>query len=139
MLANGKYSVWFKARQGEGLGVISLTDGRVIGGDAMVSYAGTMIQTGDDFVVSIKTKRCAPGRLPLFQIDELDIELTGTSVGPIAHASGSVKQVPDTFFDVILLPVVEDAAGDAVQDKVEPAPLPKFDASRLPRFAATRR
>ena len=109
MLARGQYSVWFKARQGDGLGVISVRDGEIAGGDDLVTYHGTYTETGDRFHASIKTKRHAPGRLPLFQIDELDIELEGNSSNPIATASGRVKQVPDTPFDVILIPITDDA------------------------------
>ncbi len=112
MLEAGQYSVWFKAKQGEGLGVISLRNGHIVGGDKLVSYAGTYTENGDQFSVSIQTKRHAPGRLPLFQIDELDIELRGDSSGQIITASGSVKQVPDTPFDVILIRIVDNTSGE---------------------------
>jgi hypothetical protein len=108
MLEEGRYSVWFKAKQGDGLGVITLRNGHIAGGDKLVTYTGTYTEDGDQFSVSIQTKRHAPGRLPLFQIDELDIELRGDSSGQIVTASGSVKQVPDTPFDVILLPISDD-------------------------------
>jgi hypothetical protein len=107
MLRDGQYSVWFKAPQGEGLGIVTLHDGLVSGGDTMVKYEGTYREVGDEFWVSIKTERYAPGRLPLFQIDKLDIELHGHSGGPIASASGSVKQVPNTPFNVILVPIAD--------------------------------
>ena len=113
MLAHGQYSVWFKAKQGEGLGVISLRDGHISGGDKLVTYVGTYTEHGDRFHVSIKTSRHAPGRFPLFQIDELDIELEGNSGGRIITASGTVKQVPDTPFDVILIPIPDDGKPSA--------------------------
>jgi hypothetical protein len=109
MLAHGQYSVWFKAKQGDGLGVITLRDGHIHGGDKLVTYTGTYSESGDHFHASIKTKRHAPGRLPLFQIDELDIELDGTSRGRIITASGTVRQVPTTPFDVILIPIADES------------------------------
>jgi hypothetical protein len=112
MLAQGQYSVWFKANQGDGVGVITLRQGRIVGGDKLVSYSGTYIEDGDRFTVSIKTRRHAPGRLPLFQIDELDIELEGNSGGPVITASGRVKQVPGTPFDVILILIPDDTSGE---------------------------
>jgi len=108
MLEEGRYSVWFKAKQGDGLGVISLRNGHIAGGDKLVTYTGTYIEDGDQFSVSIKTRRHAPGRLPLFQIDELDIELRGDSSRQIVTASGRVAQVPDTPFDVILIRIADD-------------------------------
>ena len=58
---------------GRRLGVVTMKDGRVTGRDTQVAYDGTYREDGDEFWVSLKTKRYAPGRLPLFQIDELDI------------------------------------------------------------------
>ncbi|MBS0528292.1 MAG: hypothetical protein JSS22_02720, partial [Proteobacteria bacterium] len=110
MLAQGQYSVWFKTKQGEGLGIITLRNGRVTGGDDLVTYAGTYTESGHRFHASVKTRRHAPGRLPLFQIDELDIELDGKSGGHLIIASGKVKQVPDTPFDAILIPIADEAA-----------------------------
>jgi hypothetical protein len=112
MLAHGQYSVWFKANQGDGVGVITLSHGRITGGDKLVTYTGTYTEDGDRFTVSIKTRRHAPGRLPLFQIDELDIELEGNSGGSVISASGRVKQVPGTPFDVILIPIPNDTFGE---------------------------
>lgn len=118
MLRGGQYSVWYKAIQGEGLGIVTMRDGRVSGGDDMVKYEGTYREVGDEFWVSLKTERYAPGRLPLFQIDKLDIELYGNSGSPIATASGLVKQVPDTLFEVILVPIVDQSVGqNAASDR----------------------
>lgn len=145
MLEPGQYSVWFKARQGDGLGVVWLQNGRVTGGDKLVTYAGTYTEDGNRFHVSIKTKRHAPGRLPLFQIDELDIELDGTSGGQIATASGRVKQVPDTPFDIILIRIDDDASAEAPSTRpfaptlVQNSPAhrePPTPASQMPDKAA---
>lgn len=113
MLTQGQYSVWFKARQGDGMGIVSVGGGHIIGGDKLVSYAGTYMENGNRFTASIKTKRHSPGRLPLFQIDELDIELDGNSGGHVITASGRIKQVPDTPFDVIMIRITDDGPGQA--------------------------
>lgn len=109
MLKSDRYSVWYKANRAAGLGIVTMKDGCVRGGDTMVKYEGTYTENGDEFRVSLRTKRFAPGRLPLFQIDELNIELRGNSSGGLPMATGSVKQVPGVLFEVILLPIVEDA------------------------------
>lgn len=108
MLKNGQYNVWFKARQGEGVGIITLENGSISGRDALVTYSGSYKEDGDRFSAIIHTKRHSPGRLPLFQIDELDIELEGTSETRIATARGRIAQVLDTFFEVTLIPVPDE-------------------------------
>jgi hypothetical protein len=108
MIRDGHYSVWYKAAPGEGLGIVTLQDGRIVGGDTMVRYEGTYRREGDQFWASIKTKRWAPGRLPIFQIDELDISLSGRSNARIPTASGSVQQVPSARFEIILVPIADD-------------------------------
>lgn len=105
MLKNGQYNVWFKAQQGDGVGIVTLQDGLVSGRDELVSYSGSYEEHGDRFTAIITTKRHSPGKLPLFQIDELDIELEGRSDGPIPNARGKVHQVPEALFEVLLLPV----------------------------------
>lgn len=106
-MANGTYSVWFKSVQGEGTGIVELADGLINGRDTMVTYEGRYDEDGDRFTATISTRRHSPGHLPLFQIDELDIDLAGLSSGPRAHAAGRVRQMPGVNLEVILIPIVD--------------------------------
>jgi hypothetical protein len=61
MLQNAQYSVWFRTPAGEGLGIISLMDGDVSGGDNISSYTGTYVQQGDKFTATLSVKRHTQG------------------------------------------------------------------------------
>ena len=53
MLQNAQYPVLV------GLGIISLMDGDVSGGDNISSYTGTYVQEGDRFAATLSVKRVA--------------------------------------------------------------------------------
>ncbi|MET0219765.1 MAG: hypothetical protein ABW213_03825 [Tardiphaga sp.] len=106
MLANGRYSAWFRipARpEQEGMGVIMLADGILEGSDGVIAYSGSYVQYGDAFTAKVATRRHTEGRPALFGIDEIDIELTGTSKNTTAACRGIVKQQPGLPLEVILL------------------------------------
>jgi hypothetical protein len=103
VLEDGKYSAWFRAEGGEGMGVITLADGHVSGGDTVLSYFGTYSQAGDAFTAHINTERHSPGAVPLFGLDVLEIELVGTSKGRTAAGKGTVKQLPGVALSITLV------------------------------------
>jgi hypothetical protein len=104
MLVNGQYSVWFKTSSGGGTGVVMLIDGKVSGGDTVLSYNGHCEQMGDQFKATIATKRHSPGQPSVFGIDDVDIALIGTSNGgPTASCAGTVKQAPGETFEATLV------------------------------------
>jgi len=72
MLKDGTYSAWFKTPRGQGTGLAHLRDGRISGGDTVISYGGTYEVDGDRFVATLTTRRHAAGQPSVFGIDEVD-------------------------------------------------------------------
>jgi T3SS negative regulator,GrlR len=103
MLANGKYSAWFKTHLGEGTGTVVLQDGNVSGGDTVMAYSGSYQQESDDFHADISIKRHSPGQLSVFGIDDVDIALTGKSNGKTASCRGRSKPAPGITFEATLI------------------------------------
>ncbi|WP_249225278.1 hypothetical protein [Tardiphaga alba] len=85
------------------MGVITLDGGRLTGSDASISYRGSYIQEGDAFTADIQTSRHADGPPSIFGIDELDIQVVGTSKARTASCRGTVKQRPNIPFEVVLV------------------------------------
>jgi hypothetical protein len=107
MLRNGSYSAWFRTPQGEGTGIIVLSDGKLTGGDTMLAYAGTYFQNGDRFSASVRTQRHTPGQPSVFGIDNLDLTLIGKSTPTTASCAGTAKQAPDLPFEATLVPMAD--------------------------------
>ena len=103
MLRNGSYSVWFRTPRGEGTGVIALDDGKMIGGDTVIAYAGSYVVEGNTFTASIKTERHTPGQASVFGIDRVDLTLTGKSTPTTASCTGTAKQAPGLTFEATLV------------------------------------
>jgi hypothetical protein len=103
MLVNGKYSAWFRTHLGEGTGTVTLQDGNVSGGDTVIAYSGSYEQDGDNFRADISIKRHSPGQLSVFGIDDVDIALTGKSVGMTASCHGKSKPAPGMTFEATLI------------------------------------
>jgi hypothetical protein len=49
MLRNGSYSAWFRTPQGEGTGIVALSDGKLTGGDTVLAYTGTYFKMAISF------------------------------------------------------------------------------------------
>jgi hypothetical protein len=104
MLPDGHYSAWFRIpRYKEGMGVVTLADGIISGRDTVISYRGSYVQTGDTFTATIATRRHSAGQDAIFGIDEVDIELVGTSKTTTAACTGKVLQRPGVAFEVVLV------------------------------------
>jgi hypothetical protein len=115
MLPNGRYSAWFRTRQkegrrmmqGEGTGVIELNDGKVTGGDTVLTYTGSYVADGDKFTAFIATKRHTPGQPSVFGIDDVNLTLTGKSTPTTASCTGTAKQAPGLTFEATLIPIAD--------------------------------
>jgi hypothetical protein len=105
MLRNGKYSVWFKIPLGEGTGSLELGDGKVTGGDTVISYSGSYTEDGDLFTATISTWRHAPGQPSLFGIDNVDLTITGQSKAKWIACSGTANQAPGLTIEASLVRV----------------------------------
>ena len=103
MLRNGSYSAWYRTRLREGMGIVVLNDGKITGGDASLGYAGTYFQNGDQFSAVITTWRHTPGPPSVFDIDNVDLTLTGTSGPTTASCTGTAKQAPGLAFEATLV------------------------------------
>ena len=108
MLQNGKYSVWYRTPRGEGMGTITLRNGQVSGGDAMLGYRGSFEEHGDRFKANVSTWRHTAGEPSVFGLDEVNIHLEGKSTeGITASCSGFAKQLPDLPFEATLVRIAD--------------------------------
>ena len=105
MLKDGKYSVWFRTPLAEGTGVVVLApDGKLSGGDTIMSYTGHWRPDGEQFEATLFATRHSPGPGAFGEVDYLDITLTGRSKGGItASCKGTAKQVPGLMLDATLV------------------------------------
>jgi hypothetical protein len=108
MLKDGEYRAWFRTSQGQGTGRVFLSEGRISGEDAFISYGGTYAVDGSRFTATLTTRRHTAGRSTVFGIDEVEIKLAGTASSNFASCSGEFAQVPGLIFEVILIPVGEE-------------------------------
>lgn len=78
-LANGFYSITFGTPLGEAAGVITLDEGRLQGGDAIMFYLGSYAAEGSRISGNVRIARHATLRdlTSVFGVDEADIEFTG--------------------------------------------------------------
>jgi hypothetical protein len=49
VLKNGSYSAWFKTPQGQGTGIVHFENGKISGGDSIMTYDGSYQVAGDRF------------------------------------------------------------------------------------------
>jgi hypothetical protein len=103
MLPNGKYSAWFNTPLAGGVGVIELLDGRLSGGDTTMTYSGSYVQDGDSFTATIATRRHSAGQAGILGLDEVEIDLEGTSRTTTAGCAGKIRQQPEVPFEVVLV------------------------------------
>jgi hypothetical protein len=108
MLKDGEYTAWYRTRHGQGTGRIFLSEGRISGQDAFISYGGTYAVNGSQFTATLTTRRHTAGGPTVFGIDEVEIQLAGTASDRFASCSGELAQVPGLIFEAILIPVREE-------------------------------
>ena len=105
MLRDGKYSVWFRTPLAEGTGVVVLApDGKLSGGDTIMSYTGHWRTDGEQFEATLFATRHSTGPGAFGEVDDLDLSLTGRSKGGItASCKGTAKQAPGLTLDATLV------------------------------------
>jgi hypothetical protein len=110
MLRNGSYSAWFRTRHKvgtgimqEGTGVVELNDGKVTGGDPVFAYSGSYFQNGDEFSASLTTRRHTQGQPSVFDMDNVDLTVTGKSTPTTASCTGTAKQAPGLTFEAVFV------------------------------------
>ncbi len=108
MLRNGSYSAWFRTQRGEGTGIVELNDGKVTGGDTVLTYTGSYVEDGDAFTALIVTERHSPGQPSVFGIDNVELTVSGnSSATTTASCTGTVKQLPGMTFEAVLVRIAD--------------------------------
>jgi hypothetical protein len=131
MLVNGKYSAWFKTPVGEGTGIVTLSDGTIIGGDSFFEYSGSYEENGDQITATVRTRRVCDGPPSVFGFDEVELKLEGRTRGEMASCSGTAEQAPGVTFAATLVPCREDPSPSRPDPIFQATP---FDATRLPKL-----
>jgi hypothetical protein len=129
MLKDGTYSAWFKTPRGDGTGIVHFEDGRISGGDSIMTYSGSYQVSGDLFRATVITKRHTEGHATVFGVDDLELKLEGVAKGQIAKCTGTTDAAPGLTFEATLIPCRSEPATAASSER----PMPKFDASKLPK------
>jgi hypothetical protein len=129
MLANGKYSAWFRTPNGDGTAIVTLSDGTITGGDSFFEYSGSYEQNGDLLTGTVRTMRFCDGPPAVFGIDEVVLKLEGRCRGEMAVCAGTAEQAPGVGVEVTLIPCRDDPSPKA---ELVHRPTP-FDATK--RFA----
>ena len=115
MLRNGSYSAWFRTSLREGTGIVELNDGKVTGGDPAFAYSGSYFQNGDKFSASLTTRRHTQGQPSVFDIDNVDLTVTGKSTPTTAACTGTAKQAPGLAFEAIFVRIADEPSNAAPQ------------------------
>jgi hypothetical protein len=110
MLRNGSYAVWFRTPLRAGTGILVFNNGKITGGDTVLGYTGTYFQNGDKFTASVATRRHTPGQPSVFDIDNVDLSVSGHSTPTMASCTGTAKQAPGLTFEATLIPIADEHA-----------------------------
>src|SRR5450631_1057173 len=88
----------------EGVGTVVLApDGKLSGGDTIMSYTGHWRTDGEQFEATLFASRHSPGPGAFGEVDDLDLSLTGRSKGCVASCKGTAKQAPGLTLDATLV------------------------------------
>src|ERR1700760_2702862 len=66
MLRDGTYAAWFKTQLREGAGIVHFANGKLWGGDSIISYSGCYEVEGDRWTATVTTRRHAAGHATVF-------------------------------------------------------------------------
>jgi hypothetical protein len=105
MLRDGEYAAWFKTPRGEGIGIVHLANGEITGGDNVSNYSGWYKVEEDRFTAVLTTRRHTVGPPSVFDVDEVELRLSGKSTGVTASCTGTATQAPDMPFQATLIRV----------------------------------
>jgi hypothetical protein len=81
MFKDGTYSAWFKTPRAQGTGIVRFENGKISGGDSIMTYDGSYEVSGDRFTATVTTRRHTAGHATVFGIDDLVLKLDGVSKG----------------------------------------------------------
>lgn len=129
VLKDGSYSAWFKTPRGEGTGIVHFENGKISGGDSIMTYGGFYEVSGDRFTATVTITRHTAGHATVFGIDDLVLKLGGVSKGAIATCTGTADVEPGLTFEATLIRCRSDPSNARTD-----LPPPKFDPARLPKL-----
>lgn len=116
------------ARGGAGAGLVRLSEGRISGGDTVITCGGWYEVNGDRFTATLTTKRHPAAQASVFGIDE--DKLVGRCRGAIATCSSTLDAVPGMVFEATLI-----LSQSQSQESRASRTRGEFDASKLPKPA----
>jgi hypothetical protein len=87
----------------------------VTGGDTVFAYSGSYFQNGDKFSASVTTRRHTQGQPSVFDIDNVDLAVTGKSTPTTASCTGTSKQAPGLAFEAIFVRIADEPSDAAPQ------------------------
>lgn len=103
-MREGLYEIRFKTPIGEGRGLVTLQNGKALGGDATIIYSGTFDVEGERFSAYVETRRYAtePGVTSVLGQDNARIDISGTIDGDLITGHGQSKDAPGISLNVHL-------------------------------------
>lgn len=103
-MREGLYELRFKTPMGEGRGLVTLQNGQVLGGDAIIIYTGTFAVEGDRFIAHVQTHRYAtePGMTSVLGRDNARIDMSGTVQGDSITGKGQSPDAPGVGISIHL-------------------------------------
>lgn len=101
---DGLWIARFATPAGGGAGVVALQDGRVRGGDSMMTYVGKYAVSGDmiEVQLDVQTHTPTPGMVSVFGLDQLQLSLSGKITGNSGTLSGTSPNAPGIPLSVSL-------------------------------------
>lgn len=127
MFEKGSYAAWFKTPLKQGTGIAHLADGKISGGDSIMSYSGTYEVCGDRFTAVVVTARHSEGHETVFGVDNLTLRLEGRFAGKVARYVARADGFPDMILEGTLIRSEQDLPRP---DRV----VPPFDPEKLPKL-----
>jgi hypothetical protein len=77
MFENATYAVRFKTPLKQGAGLAHVADGKIDGGDSLMTYSGTYNFIGDRFTAVMQVTRHSEGPASVFGVDNFTLNLDG--------------------------------------------------------------
>jgi hypothetical protein len=112
----GLYKFRFTTERGTGCGVMFATaGGRLYGGDSGSSFVGSFTEANGVISVEFTMSRHYhdPKYVPMFEVDNIDMNFTGVRRGEEVHFEGSTAGLPGVRFATVLTPINDTDAPPA--------------------------
>ena len=104
-MLQGLYKFRFTTQRGAGCGVMFIAPGgRLYGGDTGYSFIGTFTEADGVIAAEFRMSRhyYGPQYVPMFDVDDIVMNFTGTYQGEEIHFEGGSAALPGVRFTVIL-------------------------------------